>query len=221
MLGMPTTAFDDAFFDYSNWAQSLIAKRTPLKDKDNLVPILDGRGNIIGAYEVLNDKGEYETRYEMPSFSQNPSAATWNFLTGMKYKQAKELDSVDLEMLRLYRLSGDLDYPLSVRKKLSGMKLSDGEIYDFNNLAKSRKNGVLVKGYKFNEALTGLINNTSIGKKFGASAYHSPTAKTEDKMAIIKRLEDMFYDAAIPKLLELDGYENLREVYNAKERMKN
>ena len=221
MLGMPTTAFDDAFFDYSNWAQSLIAKRTPLKDKDNLVPILDGRGNIIGAYEVLNDKGEYETRYEMPSFSQNPSAATWNFLTGMKYKQAKELDSVDLEMLRLYRLSGDLDYPLSVRKKLSGMKLSDGEIYDFNNLAKSRKNGVLVKGYKFNEALTGLINNTSIGKKFGASGYHSPTAKTEDKMAIIKRLEDMFYDAAIPKLLELDGYENLREVYNAKERMKN
>ena len=40
-------------------------------------------------------------------------------------------------------------------------------------------------------------------------------------MAIIKRLEDMFYDAAIPKLLELDGYDNLREVYNAKERMKN
>ena len=79
----------------------------------------------------------------------------------------------------------------------------------------------MVKGYKFNEALTGLINNTSIGKKFGASAYHSPTAKTEDKMAIIKRLEDMFYDAAIPQLLELDGYENLREVYNAKERMKN
>jgi hypothetical protein len=220
MLGMPTDSFSDAYVDYSNWAKSLIAKRSPLKDKDNLVPTVDGRGEIIGTYQVLNDKGEYETRYETPSFSQNPSAATWNFLTGMKYKQSNELDAVDKEMLRLTMVSGDKNYPLSVRKRLNGMRLSDGEIYDYNRLAKSQNDGVLVKGYTFNEALEGLINNTKIGKKFGAYMYHRSDVTTKDQITIIKQLEDQFYDEAVKELLELPGYENLRQVYEAKERLK-
>ena len=222
-LGMPTTTLDDAFVDYSNWASSLIAKRTPLKDKESLVPILDGRGNILGEFQFKNDDGVLETRYERPSFSTNPMAASWNFVTGMTFKQPKDLDDVDKEMLRLYQLSGSYNFPLQVKTKLGTIGLSKGEQYDFNRLAKGARpedGAVDVEGIKFNQALEALVKNTRLGKRFGADEYHSPTASPKEQINLINQLEKRFYDLAIPKLLTLPGYENLREVYNAKERLK-
>jgi hypothetical protein len=202
MLGLPSELADDVWSDWSNWANSMLLKRTPFKDTEGLVEQFDPLGNVVG-----------EDGY---SFSSSPKKAHWNFWTGLNLKSSKDLDAVEKELLILTSLSGTDNYPLSNKKEVMGITLSPGQQSDYTRLAKGKKledNASEVNGLYFYEALEALINDTAKGRLFQSYKYHHPDTTTTEKINIIEQLNTRFYDEALNDFLNLEGNENLRYAY--------
>ena len=209
MLGLPKQDDMSKYINWSSWANSLIGKRTAFKKDELLVKKYDPLGNAYGADSI--------------SFSNNFKEALWNFTTGLTIKKSKALDDVEVELGYLYRMSGNNDYPLTNKKRLNGIILSPGQQSDFARLAKSKDindEPVQVNDLYFYEALKALINNTLKGRLFNSSEYHNPKTTVKRKIQIIENLNNMFFDKAQKKFLDLPQNKNLKNAFLDKESQK-
>ena len=158
-------------------------------------------------YDMLGFKKERGVAFDV-----NPIRALWNSITPFKMSYGDEnIKPFHQELIRL-------GAPLSEeRKRVNNISLDEIRRGQLTDIAKNQVQLRLNIGgatrssamYKFRDYLQVLMLNP---------AYI--TADDETKKRMIKRTEDLFYEAALPILIAKPGNEELQQGYIDKERIK-
>lgn len=152
-------------------------------------------------YDVFGKPREVNYR-----FDTNPVLAAWNLALPFNIKKGEAPDALMREQIRL---KGPLR---QTRKKHNGFAFPDAFASQWTNTAKNVIRTMSPQGEAetFNEALNNLI---------GSIEYARMTDK--EQFDAIRDVENRFYEAALPVMLSMPEYDNVRQAYEDLQVIKN
>ena len=165
------------------------------------VPQFDSLGEIYGT--------------DQTSFAVNPVRTLISNFTGVRISAGEEPDAVKSELIKITKLMPSKGWPLTNKTHLKGIKLQEGVISDWVNIAKNKDNPSAVRldrgdgAVNFYEALNQMVNpeinsTTTRGREYKVST-------NAEKYRMIKQLEEDYMNRALLILMELPGYEKFKE----------
>lgn len=154
------------------------------------------------SYDMLGNKKERGV-----PFSVNPSLAIWNSVTPFKMAFGEEVEPYHAELIRL-------GAPLTEEKtSIQGVKLDPVNRGELSRIAKNETTLPLV--FQSN-GRTVTVGGSYDFRNYLKILFTHPlylSADTEAQINMVKNAESKFYKAALPRLLAMDGNENLARVF--------
>jgi hypothetical protein len=166
--------------------------------------------NFAYQYDMLGNQKERGV-----PFSVNPSLAIWNSVTPFKMSFGEEVEPFHAELIRL-------GAPLTeYRESFQGVKLDK---INRGTLSRIAKNEVILP-----LVFTSNGKTTSTGGQYAFRDYLKVltiqpaylAADDDVKVRMIQNAEERFYKAALPRLLAMDGNEELARIFNERGILKN
>tara|TARA_R100000278_G_C5395324_1_gene137621 strand:- start:82 stop:651 length:570 start_codon:yes stop_codon:yes gene_type:complete len=140
------------------------------------------------------------------SFANNPIAAIFGNVTGLRLKAGDELQNYEKELIRLHDVTGE--WPLTNPEEYQGVPLTYGMQSDLVNLAKNGETTdvkVVRTGYgelTFKETLAAVIMEPSFTR-----------LSARQRVTLFRKINSDFIDAGFNALIELPEYASMRQAY--------
>ena len=188
-VGQAKEETSNQFFEFINVMNSLRRQDTFIQSERDLNAVrYDTFGEPLGSDEY--------------SFANNPIAAIFGNVTGLRLKAGDELQNYEKELIRLHDVTGD--WPLTNPEEYKGVPLTYGMQSDLVNLA---KNTVRVRrsGYgdlTFKETLAAVMIEPSFTR-----------LSARQRVTLFRKINSDFIDAGFNALIELPEYASMRQAY--------
>ena len=210
-VGQPKTERTDEFFRAYNDIIAMAVQGSAFENRQTLEKDL----NTVG-YDTLGNK----IGYEDVSYAINPKLALWNNFTGIRIREGKMQNELELALGEFYQKTGV--WPLRTKVSHNGLRLSKGARFDLVNLA---KNVAKLNKYggsnpmTFREALEYELTFPTSVYRQGIDSVDN-ALNDDDLLQIIRTIEDDYYEAGFQLLLQLPENADLATAYENRQEAK-
>ena len=207
-VGQPKTERTDEFFRAYNDIIAMAVQGSAFENRQTLEKDL----NTVG-YDTLGNK----IGYEDVSYAINPKLALWNNFTGIRIREGKMQNELELALGEFYQKTGV--WPLRTKVSHNGLRLSKGARFDLVNLAKNEATLPQYGDMTFREALEYEMTFPTSVYRQGLDSVDNKL-NDDDLLQIIKTIEDDYYEAGFQLLLQLPENADLATAYENRQEAK-
>ena len=208
LVGQPKTERTDEFFRAYNDIIAMAVQGSAFENRQTLEKDL----NTVG-YDTLGNK----IGYEDVSFGINPKLALWNNFTGIRIREGKMQNELELALGEFYQKTGV--WPLRTKVSHNGLRLSKGARFDLVNLAKNEARLPQYSNMTFREALEYEMTFPTSVYRQGIDSVDN-ALNDDDLLQIIRTIEDDYYEAGFQLLLQLPENADLATAYENRQQAK-
>lgn len=186
----------ESFFQLMQHMNQLQAKDSFIRDER------DYNAVVYDTYGIAKKSDEF-------SLANNPAAALFGNLTGVRLKKGEELEDYEKELIRLHTMTDK--WPLSNPEKIGPIKLTYGMQSDLVSMAKNK-----VELYR--QGYGKLDFRSTINALVSSREYRN--TPDEVRVTLLRQVNQQFIDAGFQALLEFPEYANMRQAYEQVKQLK-